>query len=141
MTPADLKLTGWTSQEFEGFTGQLGTLWTRVTGAQRVVGFFVDARHTNNHLGTCHGGAIMTFADVALGFGVADALGHVSCATVQLQTYFVSAARVGEFVTCTPELVRRTSQLVFIRGLVCVDDKTVASADGIWKVLEQKPKA
>lgn len=139
MTPADLQSAGWTTREFEGFTGQLGTLWMRSTGPERVVGFFVDARHTNNHLGTCHGGAIMTFADVALGFGVAGALGHVNCATAQLQTYFVSAARVGEFVTCSPEVVRRTAQMVFIRGLVCVGDRTVASADGIWKVLEQKP--
>lgn len=141
MTPADLKSAGWMFREFEGFTGQLGALWTRGMGPERVVGFFVDARHTNNHLGTCHGGAIMTFADVALGFGVADALGHVNCATAQLQTYFVSAARVGDFVTCTPELVRRTAQLVFIRGLVCVGDKTVASADGIWKALEPKSPA
>lgn len=85
MTPADLQSAGWTTREFEGFTGQLGTLWMRSTGPERVVGFFVDARHTNNHLGTCHGGAIMTFADVALGFGVAGALGHVNCATAQLQ--------------------------------------------------------
>lgn len=141
MTPAALKSAGWTSREFEGFTGQLGALWTRGTGPERVVGFFVDEGHTNNHLGTCHGGTIMTFADVALGFGVADALGHVNCATAQLQTYFVSAARVGEFVTCAPEVVRCTTQMVFIRGLVCVGDKTVASADGIWKAFEPKSQA
>jgi acyl-coenzyme A thioesterase PaaI-like protein len=141
MTPAELQAAGWTAREYEGFTGELGSIWVSGTGVDRAVGFFVEERHTNNHLGTCHGGALMTFADVALGFGVVDALGAVNCATAQLQTYFVSAAKVGEFVSCRPELVRRTAQLIFIRGLVCVGDKTVASADGIWKVLEQKSKA
>lgn len=141
MTPAELQAAGWAAREIEGFTGELGRIWTRGAGPDREVGFFVEEAHTNNHLRTCHGGALMTFADVALGFGVVDALGAVNCATAQLQTYFVSAAKVGEFVTCRPELVRRTAQLIFIRGLICVGERTVASADGIWKVLEIKPKA
>jgi len=141
MTPAELQSAGWTAREFDGFTGLLGALWTRSKGAERVLGFFVEPRHTNTHLGTVHGGALMTFADTALGFGVVDALGAQNCATAQLQMHFVSAAKVGEFVTCRPEVIRRSAQLVFVRGLLSVGDKPVASADGIWKVLEQKPKA
>ena len=138
MYPADLKAAGWVAHDIESFTGQLGTIWTQGFGAGRVVGFVVDPRHANTHLGTCHGGAIMTFADTALGFGVVDVLGDANCATAQLQLHFVSAVRVGDFVTCRPEVIRRSAQLVFVRGLICVDDKTVANADGIWKVLDPR---
>jgi hypothetical protein len=44
-------------------------------------------------------------------------------------------ARVGEFVTVRPEVVRHSKDLIFIRGLICVGDKNIASADGIWKVM------
>jgi uncharacterized protein (TIGR00369 family) len=141
MTPAELQTAGWTAHEIEAFTGQLGTIWTRGMGVTREVGFVVSNRHVNTHLYTCHGGALMTFADTALGFGVVDSLGAQNCTTAQLQLHFVAAAKVGEFVTCRPEIVKRGGQLIFVRGLLCVGDKTVASADGIWKVLELRAKA
>jgi acyl-coenzyme A thioesterase PaaI-like protein len=82
----------------------------------------------------------MTFADVALGFSVVKALGGPHCATAQLQLQFIAAGRTGEFITCRPEIIRRTSQLVFVRGLVGAGERIVASADGIWKVLEPKSR-
>ena len=84
-----------------------------------------------------HGGALMTFADIALGCGVADAVGvETPFVTVQLQYQFAAAAPLGAFVTCLPEVVRRTSQLVFVRGLLQVGERVIGSADGIWKLIE-----
>ena len=48
----------------------------------------------------------------------------------------MAGGRTGEFITCTPELVRRSRQLIFMRGLLCAGERTLASADGIWKVLD-----
>ncbi len=112
----------------------MGPYWWRGTGSEAAIGFVADERHAN-HIGTVHGGMLMTFADIALGFGVVQALGTPHCATAQLALQFVATAKFGEFVTCRPEVIRRTEQLVFVRGLICVGDKVVASADGIWKVL------
>jgi acyl-coenzyme A thioesterase PaaI-like protein len=123
-----------------GFSGTVGALWLHHEGSQRVVGFFSEERHCNNHLGTVHGGVLMTFADIGLGVAVVDALGGPYCATAQLQIQFVATAPTGAFIICRPEIVRRTSQLFFMRGLITVDDRTVASADGIWKVFEPKPR-
>ena len=82
----------------------------------------------------------MTFADIALGAGVAAAMAddRLNCATVSLQTQFVSVARIGEFISCKPEVIRKSKQLVFMRGLIQVGDKTIASAEGIWKLLETR---
>ena len=133
-----LKAAGWTAMDVDGFSGEVGPVWLQGKGAERVVGFLSGPRHTNGFLGTVHGGALMTFADIALGIGVAGALGGPYCATAQLQLQFVAAAQIGDFITCKPELIRQTTQLVFMRGLLCVGDKTVASADGLWKVMEHK---
>lgn len=141
MDSTALKQAGWTSSEPDAFSGIVGSLWSRGSGAEATFGFIAEARHSNGHLGTVHGGMLMTFADIALGCAVVAALGAPICATAQLQLHFVAGARVGDFVTCRPEIIRRTSQLIFMRGLINVGDKIVASTDGIWKVLEPRSKA
>jgi acyl-coenzyme A thioesterase PaaI-like protein len=140
MDGTTLESSGWERISVGDFSGQLGPFWMRGTPGDRTIGFIAEARHTNKHLGTIHGGMLMTFADICLGFGAADALGNTNCTTAQLQLHFVAAGRVGDFVTCKPELVRRGAQLIFLRGLIIAGAKTIASTDGIWKVLDQKPR-
>jgi acyl-coenzyme A thioesterase PaaI-like protein len=136
---AALREAGWSSIDANGFTGYIAPLWRRGTpGVDREVGFIADERHTN-YQETVHGGALMTFADIGLGWVAADAIGHTRCVTAQLAIQLVASPRVGDFISCRAELVRRTSQMVFVRGLIKAGDKTVASADGIWKVLVPKP--
>jgi acyl-coenzyme A thioesterase PaaI-like protein len=136
--PAELSAAGWTCVEADGFTGQLGPIWVRGNGAAREIGFVAAPHHGNTHLGSVHGGVLMTFADIGLGYGAADALGGQHCATAQLQVQFVAIARFGDFITCRPELVRAGTRLLFVRGLIVAGGKTVASADGIWKVLDRQ---
>lgn len=137
MDAATLQAEGWTSRDAKGYTGSIAPLWVRgVPGVDRAVGFVAEPRHAN-YSETVHGGALMTFADIALGWVAADALGSTQCVTAQLAIQFVSSPRMGEFICCRAELVRRTSQMIFVRGLITADDRTVASADGIWKVINR----
>lgn len=133
-----LEAKGWTSISASGFTGLAGPFWSYGEGEDKTMGLLLEERHSNNHLGTVHGGVVMTFADIGLGSAVAAVMGEkrMGCVTVSLQTQFVSVARVGEFMTCQPEIVRASKQLLFIRGLIKVGDKTIASAEGIWKLLD-----
>jgi uncharacterized protein (TIGR00369 family) len=137
MNADTLKAEGWTALVTGGFTGAVGPMWTRGQDAAREVGIVIDDRH-GNHIGTAHGGLLMTLADNALGYAVMEASGQLATATVQLQIQFVAAAKMGEFVTCRPEIIRRAKTLIFLRGLLMVGERTVASADGIWKLLEPK---
>jgi uncharacterized protein (TIGR00369 family) len=137
MDPEALKADGWRCKTGKGFDASAGPYWMRGRGAEREAGLLVEERHTNSG-GKMHGGALMTFSDIALGSGAADALGHKYCVTAQLNIQFVSGPRVGEFIVCRPEVVRRSSQLVFMRGLIATADRTIASVEGIWK--EFKPR-
>lgn len=138
MTPESLTAAGWQRHELGGFTSQVCPLWSRREPGRVEVGLIVEERHTNNHIGTLHGGAVMTFADVALGWAVSTAIGHDRCVTLSLQSQFVAVARVGDFITCEAELVRATKQIVFVRGLIMAGDRIVASAEGMWKVIEPR---
>lgn len=138
MNPDTLIEQGWKQIEVGGFTGHCGPFWVRDSENGRELGLLVDKHHSNNHIGTLHGGVVMTFADIALGSCVSDALDRVPTVTLSLQTQFVSVGRLGEFLTCEAEIVRKTKQLIFVRGLVLANGNTVASAEGIWKVLEPR---
>ena len=138
-TFVQLRADGW--QEIAtsvGFTGHVGPYWRKDDGQGRIMGLVVGERHANVHLGSLHGGVVMSFADIALGSGVVAALGEkaFNCVTLSLNTQFVAIAKVGEFVTLRPEVVRQTRQLVFVRGLMTVGDRTIAACEGIWKVLD-----
>ena len=117
------------------FNESAGPFWVRGAPPGREVGLIGEERHGNGHVGTVHGGVLMTFADIALGVGVVDAAGTRDCVTLQLQMQFARAAPIGSFLTCRPELVRRTSQIVFMRGLIMAGTRVIASADGMWKLI------
>lgn len=127
---------GWMLLTGTHFDETAGPYWARRENGVRVVGLLGEERHGNGYVGTVHGGVLMTFADIALGMGVVDAADTRDCVTLQLQMQFTASAPIGSFLTCRPELVRRTSQVVFMRGLIMAGERTVASADGLWKLLD-----
>jgi acyl-coenzyme A thioesterase PaaI-like protein len=136
-----LEADGWTCVSGPQFHEAAGPYWVRGDGSDRIVGLLGEDQHGNGHVGTIHGGVLMTFADIALGMGVVDAARTRDCVTLQLQMQFTAAAPIGTFLTCRPELVRRTSQIVFMRGLIMAGERTIASADGLWKLLDAEKLA
>ena len=50
------------------------------------------------------------------------------------QSQFIAAASNGDLVTCKPELVRKTREIVFIRGDFMVGDRVVFTASAVWRI-------
>ncbi|MCE7798555.1 PaaI family thioesterase [Sphingobium sufflavum] len=138
-SPATLVADGWQNYPApHGFSATVAPFWFRVVDDVLSLGLLVEKRHCNEHLGTTHGGALMTFADVAGGFAVSRALGHSRCATIQLQTHFTAASREGDFIQCEPQIVRQTRDVLFVRGLIHAGERVAVGFDGIWKVLAER---
>jgi acyl-coenzyme A thioesterase PaaI-like protein len=131
-----LRADGWHAIEAAAFSSAAGELWALDDTGGLKAGLLTDERAANNRPAIVHGGALMTFADNALGLAACRAMESTNCSTVQLQFHFVAAAKVGDFITCAPEIVRKTSQLVFIRGLFEAGGRTVGSADAIFKFFD-----
>jgi uncharacterized protein (TIGR00369 family) len=136
MTEDDLLADGWRRLPTVRYSAALGPSFSRMING-RITGALLAQEHLgNDNLGVVHGGAIMTFVDMAMGLGVGHATGSAGYfVTAQLSVQFVASANVGELVTCQPEVVRKTSSMVFMRGLILAGERTVASADGIFKLL------
>jgi len=136
MDASKLEAEGWERVPTASFSAKIGPTWMKGKIPEIVVGVIPDKEATNENLGIIHGGALMTFADIAFGIAVSEVLGHAFCVTVQLQFHFVSVGQADSFITCAPEIVRRTRQLVFVRGMFVSDGRVIGSADAIFKVLD-----
>ena len=80
-----------------GFTDVLRPLYRR-EGDPPTIGMFVQEQHVNL-INICHGGVIMTLADVAAAWGVNSARGEVAPApTLNLGFDFIGAAREGDWL-------------------------------------------
>jgi uncharacterized protein (TIGR00369 family) len=127
----------WQPRLTNDFSHFVGPVLEHVEDGRRVFAFQADERHANDR-GVVHGGMLMTFADQAFGEQVLDTVGRKLCATVKLNTQFIAAVLVGDFVEGRAEIVRATRSLVFVRGMLTVGDRSVAAIDGIWKVLHNQ---
>lgn len=126
---------GWSRLEARGLIASVGPLWTKtLADGIAVYGFSVETRHLNRN-GVMHGGALMTFADEALGLTAWRANGRKSQVTIQLDTHFVSAVQAGEFIEAQCRVVRRTRSLMFMAGELVVGRRVAATAHGVWKIL------
>ena len=105
-------------------------------GVQR--GFRIAPRHINAG-GALHGGMVMTFADILLATAV-HAIAEPPFVTVRLTTDFVGPAFEGEWVEGTAEAEPPVDGIIAVRGLIQVDERSVASVQGLFKAMVRTNK-
>lgn len=113
------------------FNTVIGKLLVREDGPGKAsCRMFPEARHSN--LGDMvHGGAILTFIDMALFAGGRLAGANVMRAvTLDLSTRFLGRGRIGVPLDAEVELLRETKRLVFLAGKVVQQGELVASFSG-----------
>jgi len=137
----------WAPYDKENYNAFLGVMHKRAGGdglAGNIgrVRMFPERRHRN--LGdVVHGGTMMGFIDCAL-FGAMRVLdlGQAGpSVTVELQTYFVGAARLDQFLEARIEVTKETGGMLFMRGTVIQgpSEANVASFSAIIK--KARPRA
>ena len=132
--PFDPAAHGWASYTDEGFIGLVGPFWMKKDGESYRYAFIAEPKH-HNRRGVVQGGMLMTFADRSLGMTAWYANEKKPQATVHLDVHFVDAVQIGEFVEMKCRVVRRTRSLIFMSGELAVDERVVATANGVWKSL------
>lgn len=125
---------GWKVRPGKAFNTYVGPFYEREGGDAFACAFVTDERHGNKR-GVTHGGMIATAFDVALGNASWQASEGKPCATVQLGIHYIGALQLHEFAEIAIQVVRATRSLVFLRGVMTVGERTIATADGVWKIL------
>jgi acyl-coenzyme A thioesterase PaaI-like protein len=132
-----LKASGWTIAETTGFIHLIGPLWQRVVDGEHEYALVAQDKH-HNRRGLVQGGVLMTFADRTCGMTARYVSGKTKMATVQLDTHFVEAGKIGEILVSKPHVVRTTRSLIFITTEVTVDKRCIAMASGVFKILKNE---
>ena len=130
-----LKASGWAVVETTGFVHLIGPLWQRVVDGEHEYALVAQDKH-HNRRGLVQGGVLMTFADRTCGMTARYASGKTTLATVQLDTHFVEAGKIGDILISRPRVVRATRSLIFMSTEVSVDDRCVVMANGVFKILK-----
>ena len=130
-----LKASGWTIVETTGFIHLVGPLWHRLVNGEHEYALVAQNKH-HNRRGLVQGGVLMTFADRTCGMTARAASGRPKLATVQLDTHFVEAGKIGETLVSKPRVVRSTRSLIFVSTEVTVDRRCIAMANGVFKILK-----
>lgn len=130
-----LKASGWSIVETTGFLHLVGPLWQRVVNGEHEYALVAQDKH-HNRRGLVQGGVLMTFADRTCGMTARYVSGRPTLATVQMDTHFVEAGKIGEILISKPRVVRSTRSLIFVSTQVTVDKRCIAMANGVFKILK-----
>ncbi|SFP54733.1 uncharacterized domain 1-containing protein [Variovorax sp. OK605] len=130
----NLAAAGWRRVRSAGaFMSGAGPLWAMREGEGWRYGIWSTEAHLNP-AGFVHGGLLATLADHAISTVAWEAAQRVPCVTVQLDTQFLAPVTTGVLIEARAQLVRRTSSLLFMRGLLQVAGQEVLVAQALMKV-------
>ncbi|MDU6727000.1 MAG: PaaI family thioesterase, partial [Bradyrhizobium sp.] len=102
---AKMTSDGWDIVDTSGFLHLIGPLWQRVLDGAHEYAIVTEDKH-HNRRGLVQGGVIMTLADRSCGMTARYAAGKEHMATVQFDTHFVEAGKIGETLVSRPHVVR-----------------------------------
>ena len=94
-----------------------------------------------NHLnaaGITHGGFVAALVDAGVGTAAHRVAEKNPCVTVSLELKFISPVRLGQELIGKTKIQKKTKSMIFLTCEIFVDKKIVATASGIWKILNKK---
>ena len=126
-----------------GFTDVIQPCYRRVEGDSVSMGLRVEQHHCNM-MGFCHGGVLMTLADIAAASGVNIACGKkAGSPTLNLSLDFISVGRLGQWLEAEITQTSIKRRFGFCSGVINNSKGAVArfngtfylpEHDGVWKV-------
>ena len=99
---------------------------------------------TKNHLNAAeitHGGYIAALIDAGAGTAAHKASGNSPCVTISLDLKFIGATKAGDEIIGFTKIQKKTKTLIFLICHLQSKGKIIASASGIWKILNSNPIA
>ncbi|MDA0971488.1 MAG: PaaI family thioesterase [Proteobacteria bacterium] len=87
-----------------------------------------------NAAGVTHGGFIMSVLDSGMGTAAHSVIDG-KAVTITLDIKFIAGSKPGEEIIGYAKIKKKTKSLIFMQGELKSNDTTLATAEGIWKIL------
>ena len=91
-----------------------------------------------NRAGIAHGGFIAALVDAGAGAAAHKVADGSPCVTISLELKFISKVQLGQELFGNTKVQKKTRSMVFLTCKLTTKDKIVATASGIWKILNKK---
>ena len=89
-----------------------------------------------NAAGITHGGFIATFIDAGAGTAAHRVANQKPCVTISLEIKFISPVNLGQELIGKTKIQKKTKSMVFLTCELITENKIVATASGVWKILK-----
>ncbi len=139
ITADDMTAAGWEVMQDDGFIDLVGPMWHRQIEGVHEYAIIAEGKHRNRR-GLVQGGLLMTLADRSSGMAARLASGSDNLATVQMDTHFIDAGRIGDLLVSRPRVVRSTKSLVFTSTELSVDGRCIILAHGVFKIVAPRSR-
>ena len=94
-----------------------------------------------NHLNAAnitHGGFIAALVDAGAGTAAHRVADGSPCVTISLELKFISVVKLGQELIGNTKIQKKTKSMIFLTCELKAEEKIVATASGIWKILNKK---
>ena len=94
-----------------------------------------------NHLNAAditHGGYIAALIDAGAGTSAHRSANGAPCVKISLDLKFIGASKTNDEIIGRTKILKKTNTLIFLFCELFCNEKIIASASGIWKILKVK---
>jgi acyl-coenzyme A thioesterase PaaI-like protein len=132
---------GWHRPDTDPFELHAGPFYCRRTADGSRLAAFRASRQHLNMLKSVHGGCLMAFADFSLFWIAHDELAGIGAVTASFNSEFLDAAKEGELIESSGEVLRATGSMIFVRGLITSERRALLGFSAILKKTRAKTYA
>jgi uncharacterized protein (TIGR00369 family) len=117
-----------------------GLLFKTISESEYIFKATINENHLNA-AGIAHGGFIAAIVDAGAGTAAHRSADNNPCVTISLELKFISAVQLGQELIGKTKIQKKTKSLVFLTCELLTENKIVATASGVWKILRKLPGA
>ena len=86
--------------------------------------------------GVTHGGFVMSMLDSGMGTAAHQVI-EGGAVTINLNINFIGGSKPGDVILGYAKIKKQTRSLIFMYGELKCNDRLLATAEGIWKILKK----
>ena len=113
-----------------------GVMFRNISNSEYEFKSTINKNHLNA-AGITHGGYLSALIDAGAGSAAHRSADNAPCVTISLELKFIGASKEGDEITGRVKILKKTKTLVFLFCELICNDKIIASASGIWKILKR----
>ncbi len=115
-----------------------GVLFRNISEDEYEFKSIINEKHLNA-AGITHGGYLAALIDAGAGTAAHRSANNSPCVTISLDLKFIGSSKVGDEILGKARILKKTKTLIFLFCELICNEKIIASASGIWKILKIKP--